>query len=250
MSQNTPTERVELRTAQKQNLEILGKNFGLSDAELNRCLFFEAKNDEPWIPPDILEAIARKTGGFQTISSTYDQFIELLNQIVYGGLVVDAQGRSFPRSGVATIGERPGGIEIDAHTLAEGRALSASLTAAGFNPFRAGSVVDLADHRTPTHSGPPLNETEKQLHGLEDEGTLRRKDLAQIHALATEKKLIVGKDLTRYREWLLKFFFTKTAATLTAGSRASVIEALNKLDETDAYLFDVPEEFRSEALIA
>jgi hypothetical protein len=210
------TQRAGLRPAQEEVLKTLGANFGLSESELNRCLFFLNGDDQPWIPPDILEAIARQTGGFKTISSTYGQFIPQLNQVVWDGLVVDAQDRSFPRSGVATIGERPSGIEIDTHVLAKGRALSSSLQAAGFDPFRAGSVIARSN----------VAPRDPDLQRITDEAALRTKDMRQIHKIATDKGLIRNGDMYEYREWLRENFGVISSGVLDAKARVRVVNAL------------------------
>jgi hypothetical protein len=259
MSQESAAVRVGLRTAQTENLETLRKNFGLSDGEVSRCLFFRKDQDEPWIPPDLIEAIARKTGKFQGINALFDQYVEPLKQIVYTASVTDEFGRQYVRSGVATLGEKPNGADIETGTLACGRALTAALTAAGYNPFRASSIVDLDQRRsvspTPPFSGQPLDEAAKQLHATEDAAALRKKDLAQIHKLATDKGLIdyqVGgdKDLRRYRNWLEANFRERSAVEFDATKRALVINKLTEYNRDDDYIQHLSAELREDALIA
>lgn len=226
----TSQKYADLADGQKKSLIFLRTNFGLSEGELARCLFFRKDEDEPWIPPDILEAIARKTGTFQHIGVVHDKYVREREQVIYTGTVIDQQERNYTRTGVALIGEAPSGFDIDTDVLAQGRALGAALTAAGFNPFKASSVVETKE---PSHSG-PLNEEQKQLHQLEDESTLRLKDLRQIHAIAERKGLIHGRDMSRYRNWLLQYYGTTTAAIMDAASRAAVINQLNDAPETGA----------------
>lgn len=231
--------RVDLRPIQKQNLETLRSRFGLSDAELNRCLFFSKDQDEPWIPPDLLEAIARQTGGFQAINATYDKFIPELNQVVYTGMVEDQQGRVFMRSGVATIGERPGDAEIDEHTLAKGRGLSGALTGAGFNPFKAGTVVEMSLELSPRTGGERLPDLQRDLDQVTEAAAVRIKDLRAIHAEAEKRQLIKGKDMSGYRAWLFEKFGVHTAAHMDEQDRARVINALQQIDP-EVYRNDTP----------
>jgi len=183
----------------------------------------EKKPEEPWLPAEALITIARQSGEFQGIDETVAQYIQPLNQVVHSATAVDKDGRSYTRSGVATIGERE---DLDAHALAAGRAVSAALTAAGFNPLRPGVVVSL-DLKIPVDSAHA---------GLADEAQLRNKDLKQIHALAVEKNLIRimpgnNKDMTAYRALLKEKFGTNTAAAFDATQRASLINHLSQLPE-------------------
>src|ERR1700742_2347522 len=92
-----------------------------------------------WVPPDQLTVAARAVGGFQSLEEKFDVFDERLNQIFHVATVIDEQGRTFVRTGVATLGERTAaGDDFDEHQLAGGRAISAALTAAGCNPFKGG----------------------------------------------------------------------------------------------------------------
>jgi hypothetical protein len=237
-----------LTEAQRKNLAVLKSTFGISDADLERVLFFSDRPDDPWIPPDLLESIARQHGGYQEISLRFDQYIDALGLILYQAVVVDEQGRRYARSGAASLGEKPAGREIDPQTLAGGRALGAALRAAGFDPFRAGSVVSLERHRQPSYS-PPLSPQELELQRKEDEAQLRSKDLRQIHALAEQKGLIVGKDMSRYRAFLLDKFGTVTAGILNHTERQAVIAAINNYGFED-YLATVPPELQADALVA
>src|SRR5947209_19007520 len=98
------------------------------------------KTEEAWLPAESLITIARQSGDFQTIDEGFDQFIAPLNQIVHRATVITKAGNTFTRSGVATVNERE---DMDDHALAAGRAVSAALTAAGFNPLRPGVVAGL-----------------------------------------------------------------------------------------------------------
>lgn len=251
MSQNSTetTNQGEkfLTSGQRQNYNLLKTNFGLSDAELDRCIFFRQGDDEPWIPPDILEAIARQSGGFQQISSIHDKYIAQLEQVLYIATVVDGQARSYTRSGAARLGEKPNGRVIDTDILAAGRALGAALTAAGFNPFRAGSVVDFKPQPETTYSGPDYP-SKSELYQVEDEASLRLKDLRQIHTIAEKKGLIVGRDLSRYRNELAREYGKRTAAGFDAPTRTSVINWLNNYDSE--FFTDLPLEMQPEAMIA
>ena len=84
----------------------------------------------------------------------------------------------FTHPGVATTGERPAGIDIEPETLAAGRALGASLRAAGFHPYKSGSVVDFSEMR---------REIEIRRKAADIEKEARIKDINQIHAIADEK---------------------------------------------------------------
>ena len=237
---------------------------GLSDAELNRCLFFRRGDDEPWIPPDLLQAIARQVGGFNYVGVTWNRYIDQLDQVVWNSVVIDDRERTFERSGVATRGEKPNDIEIDTNTLASGRALSAALTAAGFNPFKAGSVELKREAEPQNYSGPekpvfPSNELlrdgDQPSHEAKvnfdraQAAELRGKDLRQIHKLAADCGLIVGKDMRSYRAWLVENYDVNTAAVMDGVMRASVINALMNYAD-DIYLAGVPQELRADAAIA
>ncbi len=107
----------EIKTTKQQEiLDELNKRFGI-DPE--RILFINPRDaNDPWIPPDELMSIARQHGGFKLVSVTHDKFISETMQQIYTATVVDAQERTFVRSGVAMLGEKPDGIEIDPDVLA------------------------------------------------------------------------------------------------------------------------------------
>lgn len=247
-----PTER------QKAQLATLQKNFGLSDSDRDRCLYFSAEQENPWIPTDLLISIARMTKKFSVIEPEFSTLVAPLNQLIYKGTVIDNDGRSVTRIGVATLGEKPGGYEIDTHKLAEGRALSAALTDSGFNPFKTNFVIGIigveigrgTERRVPFEAPPTAAQIEEWKF-LEDASALRTKDLKQIHAEATRKNLIVGKDMTRYRGWLEEEFGVRTAAGFDEEKRAQVINKLNLLPEYDGEDFTfLPVDLQGDALIA
>lgn len=234
---------------QKRILKILQENFGLSDSELERVLFLNERDKvEPWIPADLQEAIARQIGGFSHISVTHDKYIAERQQVIYTATVIDTAERSFTRSGSAIVGETPMGFEIDTDNLAASRALNLALNAAGFNPFKAGSVVTIAEARQSLHSV-PLDQNQQQLQQIEDEAKARQKDLGRIHLLAEEKGLWIGNDGSRYRQELQKNYGTKSAATLNRTERAAVINWLENFTDED-FLQALPVELRNEAMIA
>lgn len=232
-----------LRTAKQQEiLTHLSTNFGIDE---DRVLFINPRDEnDPWIPADELESIARQLSGFKQSSVLHDKFVPETSQVAYVATVVDKNDVTFTRSGVATIGEKPNGIEIDAEVLAAGRALSAALRAAGFHPYRSGSVIDFKKMKAEIDANKPSTT-------IQDEEQ-RHKDLGIIHKLAAEKNLIVVragnvKDLTEYRQKLHEKFGVNTAAVLDAATRASVI---NWLQNYDPLLESIPQELHEEALVA
>jgi hypothetical protein len=175
---------------------------------------------EPWLAPDALVTIARKRGGFQVIEDEFLTFEPNLDQIIHRATVVDEAGRTFRLPGVATRGEKPNGREIDPHKLAGGRALGATLTAAGFNPLRTGAAQ-------------PSGCDQSRI--IYDDPTLaRNNDIKQIHLLAEQAGLIVpleggGKDDREYRAYLLEHFDVNSSVFLDAVHRASLIQALKQM---------------------
>lgn len=232
----------EIKTQKQQEiLDELNKRFGI---EPDRILFLNPRDaNDPWIPPDEMMSIARQHGGFTLVSVTHDKFIGETSQQIYTATVVDAQERTFVRSGVATLGERPNGQDIDTETLASGRALSAALRDAGFHPYKSGSIVSLDDARQNIEE----RRRGRELQRIEDESALRIKDLKQIHALAREKGLIVGDNKIGYHLWLAEKFNVKSVAALDAPTRTRVINSLrNYIDE----FADLTDEFGDEARAA
>jgi len=195
------------------------------DIDAERILFLnEEKPEEPWLPAESLLTIARRSGNFQTIDESFDQYIEPLSQVVHRATVIDREGMTYTRSGVATINERE---EVDAHALAAGRAVGAALTAAGFNPLRPGAVVSL-DLALP---GGDVRQA--------DEAQSRNADLRRIHAIAERKGLILplpggGWDRAGYRRLLMEKFGVNTAAMFDATQRASFINILDQMPDAFA----------------
>lgn len=248
-----PTEK------QSAQLATLQKNFDLSAEDIGRCLFFSQDQERPWIPSDLLVSIARRTGQFSSIDTEFSSYVRGLEQLIYKATVIDQDGRSVTRTGVATIGETPNGENFDEHKLAEGRALSQALNDQGFNPFRShfvGGIV-MAVARIDRKSEPDLASEKHQaeLRFIADESERRRKDLAQIKLLAREKGLVVtmgsnGRETDEpYRDWLSTNFQTRTAVTLSPEERAQVINALRNYRDED-YLLNIPVELHEDAMIA
>jgi hypothetical protein len=209
-----------MRTEQQQRIASeLADRLGIDP---DRVLFPNKKNPlKAWLPPDVLEALARGSGEFQAIDDDFATFIAPLNQVVHKGTVVDRQGRSFGATGVATIGEKVPDTdeEIDEHVLARGRALGAALDLAGFNPLRAGLA--------------PAAVKVTRI-GFADEAEIRNNHLGRIHILAAQAGLIKdipggGKDLTEYRAFLVENYGTTTAGSLDEANRKSVINALEMM---------------------
>jgi hypothetical protein len=231
MSQNTRTPK------QQEIVDRLQSSF---EIDTERVLFLNPRDpNEPWLPADELESIARQAGGFQSIDVDYENFVEPLAQVVYKAVVIDEQGRRFGRTGVATIGETTPIGEIDVQQLAAGRALSAALRAAGFHPFKSGSVVSLDERRAAsktslTSQPPQLSERERNLQHIEDEARARINDTRAIHALAYEKGLIVrfGRimDKSGYYQWLKQRFGLNSSTEADAATRASIINALRQIE--------------------
>lgn len=240
MSNNIKTQK------QHEIANKLNEIFGINP---DRILFLNPRDqNEPWIPPSELESIARQIGGFKTISVSHDKFIPETMQVVYKATVIDNSDRTFTRSGVANVDEQPNGEDINSDVLASGRALGAALQAAGFNPFRSGSVVDLHEFQK-SFEPQNLSRTEIEIHSIQDEASLRSKDLRQIHALAVEKGLWVDGDDTRYRQELNRNFGVMTSAVLDRTQRASVINWLTNY-KVPSYLDGVPSELHQEAMVA
>jgi len=198
----------------------------------DRILFFP----EPWLPPEALTAIARQSDKIKTLDEGYQEFIPSLNQVAHHATVIDYKGRTWGRSGIATVDEH---AEVDAHVLAAGRCISAALTSAGVNPLRPGSIVELSELPSP-----------EPLDG--DEVANKNKELRQIHLIATQKGLIKiievpgekpRRDYTEYRMRLGQWFKgVTTAAGFDHLQRQSVIEALNRLPDVDEFAGLIDEE--------
>src|SRR5262245_35580852 len=100
---DTKIQRINMSEKQLVNLGFLQQKFGLSDSEINRCLFFSKEQDEPWIPYDLRLAIARISGGFTLAKASHEKVVLETNQVVYNGIVIDQEGRTYERPGVASL---------------------------------------------------------------------------------------------------------------------------------------------------
>jgi hypothetical protein len=217
------TKQLELE--QSKVADAIVNQYGI---DRERIYFLNQRKPlEPWIPPDQLIICARQEGGFREIEDQFDQFVDTLKQVIHRGRVVDAQGRVFTCIGVATLGEQPiKGVIFDEHQLAGGRAVSAALTAGGFNPFKVGS-----------------NQSFKPVATLDDEAredrvqspaVRRNNDIARIHILAEQAGLIHphahghahGVDSTKYRAWLRENFGVGSSTEASQEDRARIINAL------------------------
>jgi hypothetical protein len=229
--------RQQQRSKRQQEIaEQLAAQFYIDAA---RVLFLnEEKPEEPWLPAEALITIARQSGGFQAIDESYRDYIPGLNQVVHSATVVDRDGRSYTRSGVATVDERE---EVSTHALAAGRAVSAALTAAGFNPLRPGAVVSAGSSQ------------EGDTSGQADAANSRNIDLKRIHTLAEQKGLIrrlpgEGVDRAGYRQLLVEKFGTNTAAGFDQAQRASLINFIEQLPDPATFA-DVSDEFAEVAAV-
>lgn len=242
----------DLTERQIKNLAFLKEHFGLSDGELNRCLFFSREQDEPWIPADVQIKIAQADPRFTASDPEFVSYIEPLKQFIYKAHVTDDRGRVFARVGVATVGERPGGYEIDPHDLAQSRALGKALTDAQFNPFKNGRSSAKTE---PTHSGPPVRVDTLEWREIPTPAEIRKRNLNAIHAIAEQKGLIYRdatgqKNMQKYRNLLLKHYGVASAVLMTETQRESWIEFLRNFESDDQFIQDLPVEMRSEAAIA
>ena len=215
----------ELSTEQQRKAEELAEQYGI---DRERILFLNSERPlEPWIPAEELMSIARQSGGFQSVEETFSEWVPGLNQVIHQAVVIDSQGRSYKRSGVATMGE---GAESgpDEHQLAGSRAISAVLRAAGFHPLKSGAVVSAQPVK-----GQQVRVQLEVGQRVEDKAE-RTNTIAQIHLLAEKAGLIIyrpgeKKEMTDYRAWLLEMFDTETAAGLDEKQRAQAVHELRRL---------------------
>jgi len=170
----------------------LVETFGING---ERILFLNPnKPSEPWIPPSELKTIARNFGGFQAMTFRLCQVIEATNQMVVEATITDKNGIVYQNFGVATYGESlPNGETVSPEDLARGRALSAVLDDAGFNPLKSNAVISLEFSGVSTKS-------------FANKAVSRTNDIRRIHALAKEAELIVGDNKTLYKKWLFTSF--------------------------------------------
>lgn len=215
---------------QSEILQELNNRFGL-DPE--RILFINERDEnDPFIPAELLVSIARQHGGIKSVIENFDRFIPETNQYVYTASVVNEKDIVFARTGVATVNENE---DIDAETLAAGRAISAALRDAGFHPYRSGSVVSLDAARQEINN----RHSESVKTPLLQAADRRRKDLFQIHDIAKREGLISEysdgtQDQTSYREFLQKEFGVFSAAELDEQQRARVINRLRNYKDKSA----------------
>jgi hypothetical protein len=237
------------RTFTAAQLAVIGQITSSYDIDAERIRFLnEGRPNDPWFPPDVLMSMARQSGKFQSIAERHDQFIPPpLNQVVHQATVIDDHDRLYTRSGAATVGEKlSNGEEIDAHVLAGGRALSATLTAAGFHPLRAASVLNVQSPRSKVQGQAERSHTQRLDAGLaprvskDDAVHSRLRDLKRIHAIAMAKGLIRCegglRDLTLYRRQLAEWYEGATSAVnFDPIQRASLIQALARLPDVDEF---------------
>jgi hypothetical protein len=220
----------QLRTQQQQAVvNRLVQAFGIDGSKV---LFLNEKNlVEPWLRGKTLAAIARKSGLFKVIRVEVEQPILALKQVVYQGTVVDLEDRSYSLPGVATLGEKIAETdeEVNENDLAESRALRSTLELAGFDPLDPMSVVPLDGSSA---SNAPARTPEAASTNVYQD------DMARIHILGREKGLIVGKDYSKYRKFLVENYDgAVSVAGFDALQRKSVIAAL------ELYRPEVPDEF-------
>jgi len=242
-------------------LNFLKEHYGLSDSDVARCLFFDKDQEVPFIPAEFKIAIARRTSQFSSIEPEFVKHIPELHQLVYKGTVIDLDGRSIARNGVATIGEKPNGEEMDPHKLAENRALSQALDDFGFNPFKTNFVTGIMIARvskdpSPTHTADPVGAAPMPRY-VDPEVQRRNDDLALIAMLALEKGLSIkltngNYDKVGYRDWLERKFGARSVVTFDAEKRSQVINKLRLYpeDEDRENFSHLPMELQQEALIA
>jgi hypothetical protein len=234
MQTQTQTEKTPVPPAVSRRLtpgqsDVIDKLKARFDIDEDRILFLDPEHpDTPWIPPGELTSIARQSEAFTNIAEGFDSFIPELKQIVHSATIVDNAGKVYTRTGVATIGERLSKFisnmvgDVDEHSLAAARAISAALRSAGFDPFRSGSVVSLGTIKRSTS----------------DEATDRVNDLRTIHAIAQQKGMITSdetglKNDRRYRNWLFQHFEVMSASRLDEPTRKRVINLLKQEPDSE-----------------
>jgi hypothetical protein len=215
----------QILTRSREQQELVARLADQFDIDPEKVLFLNKEKPlEPWLNYKALVTIARASGEFKQVAEDFSEYIPApLNQIVHSATVVNNQDQIFTRSGVATIGEQLPNEDVpDEHALAAARAMRSALDDAGFDPTKAGSQV-------------PELHLEADAHAVALENANRMKDLARIHIIAAEKKLIVPvegdeerNNTTQYRAFLLeKFPESKgTAVGMKAVERAQLINAL------------------------
>ncbi|MGH9942461.1 MAG: hypothetical protein ACRD9R_08915 [Pyrinomonadaceae bacterium] len=221
----------QTQTLNNQQQSIVAELQRKFDLDPEQVLFLNPNRpDEPWLSAEALMSVARQSGGFQSTIVNFDQHVAGLNQVIHVATVIDKEGRTYSRSGVATVGEKlPDGGSAGEHGLAASRALGSALRAAGFDPFKAGSVVQI-DLKRNSDSTPA---TGRELIAAE---VMRSKNLSTIHILAEQKGLIRNgpggrREMAVYRSWLLENFGADTAALLNEREFLQAINALRQMPE-------------------
>jgi hypothetical protein len=219
------------RTPDQQAIALrLSSRYGI---EAERVFFPDPTDPtKPWLGADELTHIARQSERFQEIATTFDTFIVGLNQIVHKARVIDREGRSYERVGIATLGEKLRGVNADEHQLAGSRAVVAALNTAGFNPLRL-SKVEGGIKPTPTGTA---------VIGYADDPNGQFSQQRQIHGLAEKLGLIlpgragVKRDRSRYKTFLMENYGVESTAGMNESERASVIAALTQMEREYAEL--------------
>lgn len=216
-----------LNPDQARVADALAQTYGIDPGRV----FFpdESNPNKPWLGANELMSIARKSDRIKVIEECFDTFIEALKQIVHTARIVDTEGREYSMVGVATIGEKVGDGDGDAHALAASRALVSTLSAAGLNPIRMGGDSTFK----PVATFEPASSDTGPGSSRLAEAKSRNNDLARIHILAEQAGLITREagqvDATAYRNWLLETFNLKSSVAADASTRASIINALEQL---------------------
>jgi hypothetical protein len=216
-----------LNSDQTRVANTLAKTYGIDPGRV----FFpdETNPSKPWLGADELMLIARKSDQIKVIEECFDTFIQALNQIVHTARIVDKEGREYSRVGVATIGEKVGAGDGDAHALAASRALVSTLSAAGLNPLRDGGDTTFK----PIASSDAKISDAQPVSGRVAEAKQRNNDMARIHILAEQAGLITREDgsldATAYRGWLLETFNLNSSVAADAATRASIINAIEQM---------------------
>jgi hypothetical protein len=221
--------QIQNRTREQQDVVArLADDFNIDPEKI---LFLNRDNPlEPWLNYKALVAVARQSELFQEISERFVEFIVPLSQVVHEATIVDPDGRTYRRSGVAMIGETlPNEAVPDEHALAAARAMRAALDDAGFDPTKAAPAV--LEFKSTATAANVDEEAEARERGL------RKLDLARIHILATEQGLIVPiegdeerNNADAYRQFLLESFGVRSVVGMGPADRARVINALNQID--------------------
>jgi hypothetical protein len=201
-----------MATAAPINLEQL-RQFGIEPQDVLEI------EKQPWLSSEQLCAIARQLGLFRLFDVDFADIKD--NQIVYKATLVTNDDVTFSRSGVATVGEKlPDGKGVSTQDLAASRALRSALAMAGVDPFRTAPVEKLASVTTEKK-----HNSEAAIRAVE-----RSNNIKLLHALATEKGLIVNGKYSLYRTWLLENFDVDSSANFTEEQFALAINKLKQVN--------------------